>query len=223
MFPKTPKTPIKNDKVIIDTRTVGPFAANSYLIACADTKEGALIDACDNFPALKEMIEAHGITLKYLLQTHAHLDHVAALKEMKEWSDAPILLHPAEKELYDNIPMQCRLFGLPPFPSPPAPDQWIQGGEELKLGNLTIHYIDTPGHSPGSITFQVKADKEYLFAGDTLFEGSIGRTDLPGGSYGVLMNSLQILLQSPDDTVVLSGHGGLTTIGKERKTNPFLS
>ncbi|MCB9637278.1 MAG: MBL fold metallo-hydrolase [Myxococcales bacterium] len=218
---KMHRPPLNFDDVVIDWRTVGLFQTNSFLVICAKTKEAVLVDSCGEFEVLKAMIESHeGVKLRYLLQTHAHLDHVAALAEMREWTQAPIVLHPEEMPLYEAVPMQCRLFGLPQIPSPPAPDQWVQEGDEISFGELTAKVVFTPGHTPGGITFEIG---NHLFVGDTLFQGSIGRTDLPGGDYPTLMESLQRLLVYSDDALVFSGHGPVTTIGREREFNPFLS
>lgn len=215
------QNPIETDSLIIDWRTVGPFATNSYFVMCKETKEAALIDACDRASELQAMIKRHGGNLKYLLQTHAHLDHVAALPEMKElWPDAPIVLHPEEKMLYDNVDQQCRMFGLPPFPSPPPVDQWMKDGEEVTLGKHTFKAIFTPGHSPGSLTFWI--DNDFLFAGDVLFAGSIGRTDLPGGSMKVLLDSIKRLMDDVGEAQVFPGHGPPTTLSQEQQHNPFL-
>lgn len=211
--------PIETKQWIVDWRTVGPFAANSYLLVCKETREAALIDACDNAPVLRKMIEKHGATLRYLLQTHAHLDHVAALAELKEWSGAPIVLHPQEKMLYENVEQQCLLFGLKPFPSPPPPDQWITDGQIFALGKHEIRAIPTPGHSPGSVSFH---GGEYLFAGDVLFAGSVGRTDLPGGSMKVLLQSISRLFDEVGEAYVFPGHGPVTRLSEEKAHNPFL-
>ncbi|TNE46818.1 MAG: MBL fold metallo-hydrolase [Deltaproteobacteria bacterium] len=215
------QSPIETDALIIDWREVGPFAANSYLVVCKATKEAVLIDGCDRAPTLQAMINKHDANLKYLLQTHAHLDHVAALPELKElWPDAPIVLHRDEKMLYDNVEQQCRMFGLPPFPPPPPVDQWMEDGEEIAFGELKAKAYLTPGHSPGSLTFQIA--EKYLFAGDVLFAGSIGRTDLPGGSMKVLLGSIKRLLREVGDGQVFPGHGPPTTLSHEEKYNPFL-
>ena len=214
------KAPIQEERYLIDWRTVGMFQTNSFLVACPKTREGVLIDASGEFPVLKEMITSHGVTIRYLLQTHAHLDHVAALAEMKAWTGAPIVIHKDEMPLYEAVPMQCRLFGLPAMSSPPPPDIFLHEGDTFDFGELSARAIMTPGHTPGGVTFAIA---EHLFVGDTLFQGSIGRTDLPGGDMLTLLNSIQgQLLTWPDETLVFSGHGFVTTIGNERRTNPFL-
>lgn len=218
---KIHRPPLRFDRVVVDWRTVGLFQTNSFLVICENTREAAIVDSCGEFDVLQAMIASHeGINVRYLLQTHAHLDHVAALAEMKAWSQAPIVLHPEEAPLYEAVPMQCRLFGLPEIASPPAPDRWVREGDTLPLGDLTIQVIETPGHTPGGISFEIA---EHLFVGDTLFQGSIGRSDLPGGNSATLMRSLHRLITWPEQTLVFSGHGPVTTIGRERDHNPFLS
>lgn len=212
--------PYQDDTILIDSRSVGPFMTNSFLVACAKTKKGVLIDACDKAPTLQGMFNTHEVTLTAFLQTHAHLDHIGALAELKASTGAPIYLHPEERDLYDNLAMQCQMFGIPPFPQPPPPDHTLEEGQEIKVGELTFDVIHTPGHSPGSVTFVI--NNHYLFSGDTLFMGSIGRTDLPGGDYNTLMASLKRLLTYPDNAQVFSGHTPPTNIGYEREYNPFL-
>lgn len=211
---------VETENLIIDWRSVGPFGANSYLAVCKETREAVLFDACDEASTLQQMIEKHDATLKLLLQTHAHLDHVAALAEMKEWSGAPIYLHPDDKMLYDNVEQQCMLFGLPPFPPPPPVDHWMEDNEVISFGSLEARVFLTPGHSPGSVTFQVE---DALFAGDVLFMGSVGRTDLPGGSMRVLLDSIQRLIEQVGKADVYPGHGPPTELSKEARTNPFLA
>lgn len=203
----------------IDWRTVGPFQTNSYLLLCKKTGEAAIIDACDEADELLAMIEAHKAKVVWLLQTHGHLDHVAALDDLKKATGAPIVLHAAEVPLYEQVEMQYRLFGLPPRPSPPPPDRFVVEGETLQVGELSIRVLETPGHTPGGISFLAE---QTLFSGDTLFQSSIGRSDLPGGDHRVLMRSLQRLVRLDPATEVFPGHGPPTTIEREARFNPFL-
>jgi len=215
--------PIQTDDIVIDWRTVGAFMTNSHVVICPKTKEAALIDGAGEAPVLQEMMESHGVVPKYYLQTHAHLDHVAALGELKAWHDAPIVLHREEEMLYDNVAMQCRLFGLPALPNPPAVGQWIAEGDEIQVGALTAKVLETPGHTPGGVSFLFSGEwGQYIFSGDTLFAGSIGRVDLPGADPMAMKASLQRLLALPDETEVFTGHGPPTTIGAERRSNPYL-
>ncbi|MEM1007854.1 MAG: MBL fold metallo-hydrolase [Myxococcota bacterium] len=213
------KTPFEHAGYLIDQRTVGPFQTNSFLMLCTQTREAVLIDSCAEFTVLKAMIETHDAEIVALLQTHAHLDHVGALAEMQDWTDAPIFLHPHEQPLYEALPMQCELFGLPKMPTPPPYDHPLHEGEEITFGHCTLRVLETPGHTPGGVTF---VTERLALVGDTLFASSIGRSDLPGGDASVLMQSLQRLMELDDDTVVCAGHGPLTTIGQERTHNPFL-
>lgn len=216
--------PFKKDNIWIDWRTVGLFATNSHLVICPHTKEAVLVDGSGDFPVLRKMFEAYeDLKIKYYLQTHAHLDHVAALDDLFSWHEAPILLHKEEEMLYNNVPMQCQLFGLPPMPTPPPVGQWIKEGDTLTCGQLTIKVIETPGHTPGGVTFMIETGGEtFMFCGDTLFAGGIGRTDLPGGDTATLFQSLERLQTYPDETFVFTGHGPATTIGQESRSNPFL-
>lgn len=211
--------PHQTETLLIDWRTVGPFMTNSFLVMCQKTKEAVIVDSSAEGEVLQQMIKAHGADVRYLLQTHAHLDHVGALGFLKDLTGAPILIHEAEMPLYDSVPMQCQLFGLPPMDVPPAPDKMIAEGDRITFGELEAVVIETPGHTPGGISFLLDG---FLFGGDTLFAGSIGRTDLPGGDHAVLMRSLQTLTELPEETLVFSGHGPVTSIGREKQYNPFL-
>ncbi len=212
--------PIVHEHWLVDRRTVGPFLTHSHLVVCRKTKKAVLVDACAEFNVLKSMVEEHDAELVYLLQTHAHLDHVGALTEMKEWSQAPIAIHREEMSLYEQLPMQCRLFGLPNMSSPPAPDVWLNEGDRLEVGELSFEVLSTPGHTPGGVTFRV--GDELLFVGDSLFAGSIGRTDLPGGNLNQLLASIQQFRKLPSGIRVLPGHGNSTTLEREFQYNPFL-
>lgn len=211
--------PISKEKMLIDWRTVGPFAANSYLVVCRSTGEAALIDACDRVDVLKKMIESHGASLRYILQTHAHIDHVGALADLKAWSNAPIAIHKDEDIIYRNISKQGMMFGLPPTPQPPEPDMLLKDKQILPLGQLEIKVYHTPGHTPGGLSFAIE---DALFTGDLLFAGSVGRTDLPGGDFNTLIRSINRLMNDITNATVLSGHGSLTTLEQEREYNPFL-
>ena len=214
------KRPIRTDDILIDWRSVGSFMTNSFLLACPKTKEGAIIDASAEPSVLLDMIKKHDIKLKYILQTHAHLDHVGAIHELKKQTGAEILIHKEELYLYDTVAEQCAMFGLKPLPTPPAPDKMLTEGEEIILGDLKISVMETPGHTLGGLCFYL--DSGYIFTGDTLFAGSIGRTDLPGGNYKTLMKSLKRLASLPEKTFVFSGHGEISTIGNEKIYNPYL-
>lgn len=205
----------------IETRPLGPFQMNCYVIACPETGEGAIIDAGSGFSWIAQAVEGLGIRVTHLLQTHAHIDHVGGLSEAKaRWPEAPIVLHRAEMPVYEAAPIMGQMFGMALDPLP-EPDRFVEDGEVVEVGSLRFRVIFVPGHSPGSVAF-VEEQQGVAFSGDCLFAGSIGRTDLPGGDYATLIRSLGKLCELPDTTRVLSGHGPETTVGREKKSNPFL-
>ena len=209
-----------HDTLIVDFITAGPFQTNLYVVGCAQTKQGAIVDAGWDAPALLGMVQTHGLELSKVLQTHAHIDHVAALSEVISAHPVPLFLHPDDKPLYDGVVQQGAMFGLPINTLPQVTD-WLEDGQVLELGALEARVILLPGHSPGSVVFYFE-QQGVMMSGDVLFQGSIGRTDLPGGSWPAMQASLAKLMTYPDDTVVYCGHGPSTTIGRERRTNPFL-
>ncbi len=200
--------------------TVGPFAENSYFVFDEETREAVAIDPGDEPERLLRLMEAEAWKIKYILNTHAHIDHVGAVEAVKEHSGAPFYLPEAELPLLEALPMQAAMFGLSPPPTPQV-DEDLKEGDVFKLaGGIEIEVFSTPGHSPGSVSFRVG---DVLIVGDTLFQGSIGRTDLPGGDLETLLSSIRDRLMAyPDQTVVYPGHGPPTTIGDERRDNPFL-
>ncbi len=203
--------------------TVNPFAENCYV--CHDQGEAALIDPGTSTPAERDRVvqylERNGLTLKYHLLTHAHLDHILDCAFFVEHYDCPYLMHEADRPLIDQAPQQAMLFGLSIVP-PPPPGGYLEEGDTLTVGRYTWRVLHCPGHSPGSICFYDEANG-WVIVGDVLFKGSIGRTDLWMGSYEQLIRSIQEkLLPLPDETIVYPGHGPATTIAEERRTNPFL-
>ncbi len=212
--------PIENEKLFIDWRMVGPLGTNSFLVFCKETKEGVLIDPAAEPDVLSAWLERHGVKLKALLLTHAHFDHLGAVKALKEKFGVEIYLAKGDWPIYKDAKNYAALFSLsidePPFP----PDKELHEGESFKVGQLELQIWETPGHSPGSVCFYI--EDGYLFSGDTLFAGSIGRTDLPGGSYATLMKSLRRLTKLPDKTLVFPGHGEMSSIRLEKRQNPFL-
>ena len=201
---------------------LGSFATNCYVIKCLKTGQGAIIDSSAQGEVIDRMV-AHdgGVKVGQLLQTHAHVDHVAALNHTYKTYKAPIALHASDGMLYKAAPLQGGMFGIMIAPLP-TPEVELKEGDEVTVGELRAKVLWTPGHTPGSVCFYFEAQK-VLFAGDVLFAGSIGRTDLPGGNMKEMMKSLARLVTLPDDTLVLSGHGPETTIGREKRTNPFLT
>lgn len=210
------------DSLILEFLTVGPFQTNVYVVGCAKTKVGAIIDAGGDAPGLLNLIQTHGLTLEKILQTHAHIDHVAALNGVRAaHPDVPIYLHPDDHQLYQAAPQQGMFFGMN-IAQLPEVDQWLEDGQTIELGELRATVILLPGHSPGSVIFHFEA-QDTMISGDVLFYGSIGRTDLPGGDVPAMRQSLNTLKTYPDTTRVFSGHGPETTLGREKSSNPFLT
>jgi len=192
---------------------------NTYVIVDDATKEAAIVDPSFESDQLLPELQEKGLTLRYLLLTHAHFDHVIGNAFYASTVGLPIALHRADLPLLRALPEQGRMFGVPVEPSP-DPTIWLEEGKPLTLGETTIQVLFTPGHSPGSVTFLVD---DAAIVGDVLFAGSIGRTDLPGASHQTLLDSIRTrLLTLPDETRVLPGHEDETTIGEERRNNPFL-
>ena len=209
--------------VQIKSLTLGPFASNAYLVADTETKNAILIDPVDDASLILEAAAAENWNIKLMLATHAHLDHVLASAEIKRALRIPFYIHEECETLLDEIPLQGLFFGLGELPAPAKPDRLLTSESEvIELDEIRLHSLYTPGHAPGHLSFYMPAQK-ILFSGDSLFAGSIGRTDLPGGDHALLMRSIVDKLMTLDDDVrVLPGHMGATTIGRERRSNPFL-
>jgi glyoxylase-like metal-dependent hydrolase (beta-lactamase superfamily II) len=209
--------------------TIKKFVFNSFqvntFILSDDSKEAIIIDpACETEDELRILIEyitAEEINPKAIVNTHAHIDHILGVKALKEYYKIPFQLHTNDQFLVETATQTAQIFGFD-FDTPPVVDKLIEGEEELKFGNSTLSLFHVPGHSPGSIVFYSPEDK-FAVVGDVLFKGSIGRTDLPGGSYETLITGIkEKLLTLPPETQVFCGHGPTTTIGQEHDTNPFL-
>ena len=205
--------------MIVKTLPVGLTQANCYIVGCEKTKLGAIIDPGDEGKRILEAVDDSGLKITHVLLTHAHFDHIGAADEVVKATGAQLALHPQDLPLL-NAGGGATFFGLP---SPPIPDASLQleADQEIAVGELTLRVLHTPGHSPGHVTFY-EPKQGVIFDGDVLFAQGIGRADLPGGSYETLMDSIQGLLTLPDETVVYSGHGPPTTIGRERVMNPWL-
>jgi hydroxyacylglutathione hydrolase len=198
----------------------GQLAENCYLIADRSTGEAVIIDPGEEATMFLAELDTRGWALKGIWLTHAHVDHIMGVGAVRRATGAPIHLHPLDRPIYDALPQYGAWLGMKLDP-PPEPDVELRPGTQVRVGRRAFDVRFTPGHSPGSVSF---VGQGMVFGGDVLFNGSIGRTDLPGGDLQTLMSTLQTqFLSLPDSTVVHSGHGPDTTIGVERLTNPFLT
>lgn len=201
------------------TLTNGAFAENCYLVADPARGEAVIVDPGEEAQLFLKRLRFEGWTLRAIWLTHAHLDHVAGVAAVKAATSVPIWLHPLDRELYDAAPRQARMFGLEAEP-PPPPDEPLAEGQTMSVGGCRFEVLHTPGHTRGHVTF---VGHGLALVGDVLFAGSIGRTDLPGGDTETLLRSIrEKLFPLPNETVVYSGHGPATTIGEEKRSNPFV-
>lgn len=201
---------------------VGLLQCNCSIVGDEQTHEAMVIDPGDQVDEILAILRQASLTLKYIVITHAHIDHIGGAMKLKAATGAPILLNHNDLALLKMLDMQAAWIGMKP-PESVQVDESLNEGQELQIGKISSQIIQTPGHTEGSICILFPEEKK-LIAGDTLFAGSIGRTDLPGGSFDKIMRSLHTRLMAlPDDIEVVPGHGPLTTIGQERETNPFLS
>jgi glyoxylase-like metal-dependent hydrolase (beta-lactamase superfamily II) len=210
--------------VSLDVRmlTVGPLQENAYLLRPAGGERALLVDPGEEAHRLLGVIAELGVTLDAILLTHTHFDHVGAVAAVARATGAPVYVPELERDVLANINDYVRFPGFGPFESYEA-EETVAGGERLHLAGLDIDVLFTPGHSPGHVTYGVDGE-DALFSGDVLFQGSVGRVDLPGGDWPTLQASIESLLERYDDeTRVHPGHMGLTTLGAERATNPFLT
>ncbi|MCY4463975.1 MAG: MBL fold metallo-hydrolase [Chloroflexi bacterium] len=208
--------------IAIKSLTLGAFATNAYLVADTATKNALLIDPVDSPDLILAAAAEEGWSIKMMVATHAHLDHVLAAAALKEQWQIPFVAHKEAAPLLQEVPLQGLYFGLGKLPAPPESDKRLEDEETIILDSIELKCLYTPGHAPGHISLLMEKEG-ILFSGDTLFAGSIGRTDLPGGDHALLMRSILDRLMPLDDAVtVLPGHMGETTIGHERRTNPFL-
>jgi glyoxylase-like metal-dependent hydrolase (beta-lactamase superfamily II) len=214
-------TPEHNQKMILETFPVGPLACNCTLLGDEPGGEAMVVDPGDNIPQILARLAEHGLTLKQIVVTHGHIDHVGGALRLKRATGAPILLNQNDLPLLEMMDEQADWLGVAP-PEVAAPDASADEGLMVGLASHPARVLHTPGHTQGSICLYFEPDR-LLLAGDTLFAGSIGRTDLPGGDARQILRSLQDRLMTlPDETLVIPGHGRKTTIGEERETNPFL-
>ncbi len=204
--------------MIIKRVEVGPFASNCYIVGSESTKEGMIIDPGDDARQILENINQLGLDIKLIVLTHGHVDHIGALKEVKEATGAEVCVHSGDSGFLQERPMST-VFGTS-YPSLPAPDRLLQGGDSIDVGDLHFLVLHTPGHTPGGVSL---LGHGVVFTGDTLFNYGIGRTDFPGGSHSQLLDSIHTkLMILPDNTVVYPGHGPESSISTERRGNPFL-
>lgn len=212
--------------MIIESQAVGPFFKNGFVVGCEETREAVLIDPGDEVASLLAFAERNGLAIRDILLTHAHVDHVTGVAAAKRALGVPIHLHRDDLFLYERAVETGALFGLTVEPQPPI-DVYYTPSDVIVFGTYEARPYHTPGHCPGGVCLQIGRKGEpgkELFVGDTLFAGAIGRTDLPGADYQTLVNSIRnVLFAFGDDAIVHPGHGPDTTIGQERRTNPFLT
>jgi glyoxylase-like metal-dependent hydrolase (beta-lactamase superfamily II) len=207
--------------MIFRSFAVPPLGCNCSIVGDPITKKAFVVDPGGDHDRILKEVAALGLTVTRIVHTHAHFDHFLASGQMKQATGAPLWLHKADQTLWDNLEMQCRVFGVPYTPAPP-PDRWLKDDEEMALGEVRGVALHTPGHTPGSMCFHFPAAR-MVIAGDTLFHESIGRTDLWGGDAQAIEQSIRNRLYALDeDTRVITGHGPETRIGHEIRYNPFV-
>ena len=205
--------------MIVKGLAVGPIMANCFILGCEETKEAVIIDPGDEAGRILSTVSELALGVKTILNTHGHFDHVAGNKGIKEATQADIMIHTLDAPMLGQLSDSAAAWGLSAENSP-APDRTLEDGDTVSFGNIVLKVIHTPGHTPGGVSFSTDG---HVFAGDTLFAGSIGRTDFTGGDYDTLISSIKNRLFSlGDDVTVFTGHGPETTIGKEKRYNPFV-
>lgn len=200
--------------------TTGPFQENGYIIHAENSSNCVIIDPGDNPNLFINTIEEKNLKPLAIINTHGHIDHIHAIQPIKEHFSIPFYIHQNEKMYIDHYPNACIAYGMTPNKKPVV-DHWLNNEKDLQIGEFKFEVIHTPGHTTGGVCFKINGD---MFTGDTLFKGSIGRTDFPGGDYGTLMNSLlKLTNEIPGETRIHSGHGPSTTMQEEIASNPFLA
>lgn len=207
--------------MILQIVVVGPLAVNCYIVGDEHTHEAIVIDPGGDARKISDAVRLHRLRVTQVVNTHAHFDHCGAIDDIRREWGAPFAIHSAEQEMLATANTTARMFGLEMPPVKP-PEQWLKEGDRLIAGKINLQVIHTPGHSPGGICLY-DAENKIVFSGDTLFHGSIGRTDFPGCSLSDLLTAIKTkLLTLPGDTAVYPGHGNATSIGEEKMLNPFL-
>jgi glyoxylase-like metal-dependent hydrolase (beta-lactamase superfamily II) len=205
----------------IETLAVGPLQANCYIVADASRGDAAIIDPGGDAELIAAALERNGLHPTCIINTHAHPDHTAANAALKERFDIPLLIHEADAPLLAQAGVMRALLGMF-FPASPPPDRLLRTGDEIRVGDLSLRVLHTPGHTPGSVCLYLGREEPVLFSGDTVFQAGVGRTDLPGGAHDALLNSIKMkIIPLPDNTRILPGHGSETTLQREKRENPF--
>ena len=208
--------------MIHEILTVGMLACKCSVLGDEKSSEAVVIEPGDEVDRVQEILARHKLRVRYIIATHAHIDHVGGIEKLKRTTGAAVLMHESDLPLYQNLALQAAWLGVQP-PEAVEVDQFLKDGDTLKWGPHSLEVLHTPGHSPGSLCLHLPGTERRIFSGDTLFQSSIGRTDLWGGSLDQILRSIKnTLLPFPEATPVFPGHGPATTIGEERETNPFL-
>ena len=207
-----------------ETFPAGPFQCNCSILACGDTKDAVVVDPGGELERIAQIVAHYDLTVRAIIHTHAHLDHIYCTRDVKEAHGGDISLHPADRFLYDGFAGQAAMFGWKVRDTTPV-ERFIEHGDTIAFGKRAATVVHTPGHTPGSVCFEVTTpgERPLLLAGDTLFRRSVGRTDLPGGDARTLARSIRERLYTRDlDAVVIPGHGPTTSLGDEARANPFV-
>ena len=209
--------------LLVETFPAGPLQCNCSIVACADTKDAIVVDPGGETDRIADIVAHYDLTVRAILHTHGHLDHIYCTHDVKQAHGGEICLHRGDTFLYNGFNLQCAAFGLPVREVSPV-DRFVEHGDKIALGKHGLDVIHTPGHTPGSICFEITdGSRTIVFAGDTLFRRSIGRTDLPGGDSRELQRSIRERLYTRDlDAIVVPGHGPSTRLGEEARSNPFV-
>jgi hydroxyacylglutathione hydrolase len=208
--------------LVFDQLETGPLMTNCYIVGDSESKQAVVVDPGGHVGAIISALERNGLQCKHIVNTHSHFDHVGGNKDLKKQTGADILIHQAEAPMLTQLAGQGRIFGIS-IDNSPAADETIDEGDVIEAGAIRLNVLHTPGHSPGSISLVIEGEGKIL-VGDLVFQGSVGRTDLPGGSMNTLVKMVrEKIFSHPDETRLYPGHGPATTVGVERQSNPFLT